>query len=74
MENLYVLELNDILALIGGIAFANAIGLLLFILLGWSTLPPNIGLLMTIASFLLVIVILTILPAIMIFVLIFISS
>ena len=74
MENLYVLELNDILALIGGIAFANAIGLILFILLGWSTFPPNLGLLMTLASFLLVVALLTILPAIMIFLLIFISS
>lgn len=74
MENLYVLELNDILALIGGIAFANAIGLLLFILLGWSAFPPNLGILMTIASFLLVVVLLTLLPAITIFALIFLSS
>lgn len=74
MENLYVLELNDILALIGGITFANALALLLFIVFGWSALPQGAGFLMTIASFFLVVILLTLFPAIMIFVLIFISS
>lgn len=74
MENLYLLELPDILAIAFGIAIANALALLLFIIIGWSTIPVGTGLLMSFASFLLVVATMTVLPIIAIFALIFASS
>lgn len=73
MENLDALLFVDWVAIVGGIALANAVTLAVFVLVGLSHVP-EMGLLGLLGAFLLVVVGLTVLPAVSVLGLIFLAG
>lgn len=62
MRNLHVLALDDLLAIVGGVLAGNAITLLFLVVLGVSDVPAGAGVIELLASFVLVLVGITVLP------------
>lgn len=74
MRELGMLGIGDLLAVVGGIAVGNGVTIGLFALLGWSRVPPGAGIVELISSFLAVVIGLTIVPALVVLLLAYLSS